>query len=179
VNDESQNRRPPPPAPHDPSNRCLQASPALLEATVAILRANELVESACMWLGTLDENGNGMACAVAVPKQVSAPRNYKVPADAMLEVSATCKARGWTIVGAIHSHPGRGVTHSLYDDLMTPSRRAVSLVVPSYGRWTGPWPTGLGVHEFQGGYWHRLSDADAARRVAMRGDLPCEVLDLR
>jgi hypothetical protein len=80
----------------------------------------------------------------------------------------------------IHTHPGLGVEHSRYDDAHANSRRALSVVLPFYGRWHGVWPRGIGVHEFQSSYWHLLSDADAGRRVAIGGaGIPARLVDLR
>ncbi|MGR5354382.1 Mov34/MPN/PAD-1 family protein, partial [Vibrio sp. DNB22_19_2] len=80
-----------------------------------------MVESACLWLGSLDSVGNGLVKAVVVPMQINRPQNYSVPGEAMMKVAELARAQGWTVVGAIHSHPGVGVEHSSYDDEMTPS----------------------------------------------------------
>jgi hypothetical protein len=37
--------------------------------------------------------------------------------------------------------------------------------VPKYGRWSGRWPKGIGVHECQNGYWYQLADGDAVQRI--------------
>ena len=83
------------------------------------------------------------------------------------------------MVGAIHSHPGVFVEHSRFDDDMTPSRRAVSIVFPCYGNWHAPWPKSLGVHSYSGNYWHLLSDADAAQRVSVDDGAQAIWMDLR
>jgi hypothetical protein len=62
---------------------------------------------------------------------------------------------------------------------MTPSRRAVSIVFPNYGRWAGPWPRMLGIHEYIGDYWHLLPSADAASRAMFAADGDIEFFDLR
>lgn len=117
--------------------------------------------------------------AVVVPMQINRPQNYSVPGEAMMKVAELARAQGWTVVGAIHSHPGVGVEHSSYDDEMTPSRRAVSIVFPRYGKWSGPWPRGLGVHEYFQGYWHLLSDEHAQSRVALSDGPEAPIFDLR
>lgn len=102
-----------------------------------------------------------------------------VPGQAMVQVAQLARPHGWTVVGAIHSHPGLNVEHSTYDDEMTPSRKAVSLVVPQYGHWTGPWPRGLGVHEYFEKYWHLLTDEQARKRVHLSDAAQVPAFDLR
>lgn len=97
----------------------------------------------------------------------------------MLEVAAVARPQNLTIVGAVHSHPGRGVEHSRYDDQMTPSRRALSIVFPHYGRWSGSWARGVGVHEYIDKYWHLLPEEDAQRRVVFSDNVLVKVVDLR
>ena len=65
-------------------------------------------------------------------------------ANAIADASGVTRARGWVAVGQLHSHPGRDVEHSWYDDENAISTRIVSIVVPGYAR--GPsdprsWPT--------------------------------------
>jgi proteasome lid subunit RPN8/RPN11 len=40
------------------------------------------------------------------------------PQASLLKVAELARAQGWTVVGAIHSHPGIDVEHSSYDDEM-------------------------------------------------------------
>lgn len=171
--------RPRPPTSYTPSGKVLTVPATALAETIAKLRRERTTEAACMWLGLLDDDGNGTVTAVVVPKQINRPYNYIVPAAAVMEVSRIARARGWTVVGAVHSHPGSIVEHSTYDDEMTPSRRAVSLVMPSYGDWRRPWPQGIGVHEYADKYWHLLSDEHARKRVTLADGLAYEMLDLR
>ena len=179
MNDETLLWRPQPPSPYVPTGKMLTVSAQTVSRTAAVLRSAGMVESACLWLGALDEEGNGLVEAVVSPAQINRPRNYAVPGEAMLQVAALARKRGWTVVGAVHSHPGIGVEHSCHDDEMTPSRRAVSIVMPRYGHWAGPWPRGLGVHEYFENYWHLLSDEHAQRRVALSDGPEGQVFDLR
>lgn len=177
--DESILWRPKPPSQYVPTGKLLTLPAATLARTAEVLRSSGMVESACVWLGTLDENGNGMVKAMAIPMQVNRPRNYLVPGESMLKVAELARRQDWTLIGAIHSHPGDSVEHSRYDDEMTPSRRAVSIVIPRYGRWEGPWPVGLGVHEYAEKYWHLLSDEHAKLRVRLSEAAECPTFDLR
>lgn len=171
--------RPPPPSPYAPTGKVLTVPAQTLLRTAMLLRSAGPVESACLWLGSLDDDGHGLVDGLVIPAQVNRPRNYAIPGEAMLKVAALARARGWTVVGAIHSHPGASVEHSTYDDEMTPSRRAVSIVVPAYGRWSGPWPHGLGVHEYFEKHWHLLPDEHARRRVILSDAPEVPTFDLR
>ena len=97
----------------------------------------------------------------------------------MQEVAVVARPRKWTLVAAVHSHPGNSVEHSEYDDEMAPSRSALSLVFPNYGTWQGIWPSGVGVHEFIDNYWHLLPAADAIKRVVIVNDIGSQLFDLR
>lgn len=171
--------RPRPPSRYVPTGKVLTLSAQALARTAAVLRSAGAAESACLWLGSLDESASGVVKALVVPTQTNRPRNYSVPGEAMLKVAELARARGWTVVGAVHSHPGIGVEHSRYDDEMTPSRRAVSIVMPRYGHWSGPWPRGLGVHEYFEKYWHLLSDEHARQRVVISDSREIQAFDLR
>jgi proteasome lid subunit RPN8/RPN11 len=179
MNDESLLWRPHPPSPYVPTGKVLAVPASTLDRTIALLRSAGAVESACLWLGSLDDRGNGHVYAIVVPRQVNRPRNYSVPSAAMLEVADFARPRGWTVVGAVHSHPGQGVEHSRHDDRMTPSRRAVSIVAPYYGRWSGQWPRSLGVHEYFENYWHLLADSDARKRIVLFDTPDAQIFDLR
>jgi len=55
---------------------------------------------------------------------------------------------------------------------MASSRKSLSLVFPAYGKWTAPFPQGVGVHEWQSDYWHLLDERTATRRVVtINGDV--------
>lgn len=179
MNDETMLWRPPPPSPYVPTGKVLTVPEATLARTGALLRAAGRVEAACLWLGDIDDSGNSTVKALVIPTQINRPRNYLVPGDAMLKVAECARAHGWTVVGAIHSHPGDGTEHSRYDDEMTPSRRAVSIVFPRYGDCSGRWPHGLGVHEYSERYWHLLSEEHARLRVALSDGPEVPVHDLR
>jgi len=179
MNDEALLRRPPPPSNYVPTGKVLTVPSQTLARTSMALCAAGMRESACLWLGTLDDDGTGVVKALVLPKQANRPCNYSVSGEAMLQVADLARAHGWTVVGAVHSHPGYGVEHSRYDDEMTPSRRAVSIVFPAYGRWSGPWPRGLGAHEYFEKYWHLLSHEHARKRVALSDADEAPLIDLR
>lgn len=171
--------RAPPPTPYVWGGQVLSVSAATVALTSAALRSAGAVEAACVWLGPMDSEGNAQVAAVIMPRQMNRARNYVIAGDAVLEVANYGRSQGWTVVGAVHSHPGPSVEHSTYDDEMTPSRRAVSIVFPCYGNWVGPWPRGLGVHAFAARYWHFLTEAEAERRVRIDNGQQALWKDLR
>lgn len=173
--------RPPPPGPYRLPAAVLTLPRAVLEQTLGVFRrsAARLLEACCFWYGLRTDGGSASALAVVAPKQRNSWGNYSVPAAAVSEMAAATRPRGWVNLAQVHTHPGPGVEHSRYDDGHANSRRALSIVLPCYGRWQGPWPLGVGVHEFQDDYWHLLSEADAALRVAVAEAGDAELLDLR
>ncbi len=152
-----------------------------LELTLAVFRrtAARGVEACCYWYGVREDGGGATVYSVVVPKQRNTRGNYFVPSASVAEMAAATRPRGWLNLSQVHTHPGSGVEHSRYDDAHANSRRALSAVFPFYGLWKGPWPVGVGVHEFQDDYWHLLPEADAALRVVVTDAGDAELLDLR
>jgi proteasome lid subunit RPN8/RPN11 len=179
ITDGSAMFRHAPLTPYRASGKITRVPLNALSATIQMLRAARNVEAACFWLGVFDEVGNGSVEAVVVPNQINHARNYEVPSQAMLDVAAVARQNKWTIVGAVHSHPGQSVEHSQYDDQMTPSRRALSIVFPHYGKWSGPWARGVGAHEYIDEHWHLLPEGDAERRIEFLNNQTAQLIDLR
>jgi hypothetical protein len=169
--------RPPPPAPYRPNMTVLEVPVDAVEATVALLRAAGNRECGLFWYGARAD-GSGIVTSVRVPRQRMTPFNYHVTPLAMSEMGASL-ADDLRPLAQVHSHPGKCVEHSLYDDEMASSRRALSVVFPNYGRLTQQLPDGVGVHEWQGGYWHLLSPADARARVRLVPRTNVERVDFR
>ena len=181
LEEEDWLRRPCPPGPYRLPGAVLAVPGDALWQTIAVFRGTAVrgVEACCFWYGIRAEDGGGVVHAVLVPKQRNTRGNYLVPAAAVVEMAAATRPRGWVNLAQVHTHPGRGVEHSRYDDAHANSRRALSIVFPSYGLWRGPWPVGVGVHEFQDDYWHLLLEPDAALRVVVAARGGSELLDLR
>jgi hypothetical protein len=173
--------RPPPPGPYRLPAAVLTVPRAALEHTLAVFRgsAARRLEACCFWYGHRTDGGGGVVLAVVVPKQRNSWGNYFVPAAAVAEMAAATRPRHWVNLAQVHTHPGVGVEHSLYDDGHANSRRALSVVLPCYGRWQGPWPMRVGVHEFQEDYWHLLTETEARLRVAVVDAGGAQLLDLR
>ena len=177
----------------EPELPSLSIAPDALRLTGSILREAGRFESCCFWFGPRGSAGSGTVTAIVIPDQENRPGNYHVTAEAMLQVAAAVRDRGWRNLAQIHSHPGDDVHHSTYDDQMANSRRALSLVFPRYGyftsawRWRGwlwcLWPTEfpgtIGVHAFVRNRWAYLDPREraAAIRIAFVGGP--EIIDLR
>lgn len=158
--------RPPPPCPYQPGGARLVVSTAAVAATGSLLQRAGRRESGLFWYGSKDADGNGHVMYVVAPRQHMGWANYYVPPDAMTQI-VTGLPDGWKPLAQVHSHPGHHVEHSNYDDRMVSSRRALSLVFPFYGRTSGTFPSGIGVHECQNGYWYLLDFATARNRVVL------------
>lgn len=170
-------RRPPPPRPYELGSDKLVVPQNAIVATLELLQRAGNRESGLFWYG-LREPGVASVRIVIAPRQIMRPRSYEVLPDAMREVDElleeTCKP-----IAQVHSHPSEAVEHSAYDDTQIISRRAMSIVVPRYGRGRMEWPSSFGIHEYQAGYWHHLCDEDAAVRVVVDSDYELILRDLR
>jgi hypothetical protein len=128
--------------------------------------------------GDRNSNGDTLVRAVVVPRQENHWGNYHVSADAMGEVALATNDTDWVNIAQLHTHPGAWVDHSPYDDRVANSVRAISVVIPGYGRDASSWPSFLGVHEWQEGYWHRLDSAASAKRMKVVDDAGVQLIDL-
>ena len=127
-------------------------------------------------------SGNGDADAVralVVPQQEGHRARYHVPHAAIAAASAATIDHGWVTLAQLHSHPSGDVEHSWYDDRHAVSVRAISLVLPFYGRDPDDWPARIGVHEHQDGWWHLLTAEQAAARISFADDALLQIIDLR
>lgn len=170
--------RPMPFCAYKPSDRRLHLPANALEITLGYLRCVGSHESCVFWYGHRTELGDGEVAAIFAPQQRMTWGNYDVSAAAMSHMLGHVKD-DWRPLAQIHSHPGKMVEHSSYDDQMVSSRRILSIVFPFYGRWNGLWPNHIGVHEWQENYWHLLSDVDASKRVQLSESAPIVAKDLR
>lgn len=158
--------RPPPLQPYRPVAAQLFVPAAAVEATIELLCRAGKRESGAFWYGRRTDAGAGTVAYVAAPRQRMFWGNYSVGPEALAEIVNGLEPE-WRPLAQVHSHPGAGVEHSNYDDRVISSRRAVSLVFPYYGRLVQAFPTGIGVHEWQDGYWHLLEHPFAQHRVVV------------
>lgn len=137
-------------------------------------------EAFALLYGTRSATGGDpdAVCALVVPQQLGYRGRYLVPHAAMAAASAATSSCGWVTLGQVHSHPSGNVEHSWYDDRHAVSMRAISIVLPYYGRYPGIWPGQTGVHEHQDGWWHLLDAPQAAARVTLAA-APLQIIDLQ
>jgi hypothetical protein len=177
VENEDESCRPAPLRPYQPGSDRLRLPASALTATLSLLQRAGRRESGLFWYGTKDAVGNARVAYVVAPRQRMTWGNYLVSAEALAEVVHRLPD-DWKPLAQVHSHPGLRIEHSIYDDRMASSRRALSLVFPCYGDLREKFPGTVGVHEFQNDYWYLLDAENAARRVTVcDGDV--KVDDLR
>jgi JAB domain-containing protein similar to deubiquitination enzymes len=144
-------------------------------------QARARLEAGALLYGTRG-SGDGAADTVhglVIPQQEGSRARYHVPHAAIAAASAATIDRGWVTVAQLHSHPAADVEHSWYDDRHAVSVRAISIVLPFYGRDPGHWPGRIGVHEYQDGWWHLLTAGQAAARISFAENAPLHIIDLR
>jgi hypothetical protein len=166
MESEDEFLRPPPACPYRAVDLRLRVPGAAVTATLELLRRASRRESGIFWYGPRDEPGNGTVAYVVAPRQRMSWGNYNVSTQQLAEVVYRLPD-DWKPLVQAHSHPGLRVEHSNYDDRMVSSRRALSLVFPSFGWGTGMFPSGVGVHEWQNDYWHLLDPTSAERRIVL------------
>lgn len=177
---EIEERRRPPETAYQSGRQVLRVPSPALAITLKIFQSAAPYECCCFWYGVRDvADIEAEVRAVIVPRQRQARRNYLVPVDSVRDVQQRVAPLSVVNLAQVHSHPGADTEHSIYDDEMANSRRALSIVIPHYGHWQSDWPIGIGVHEFQRGYWHRLDDRTAGHRVAVADGPEVTFLDCR
>ena len=119
-----------------------------------------------------------MVHALVIPDQDRHRAHYRMPPESIAAASAATRAYGWVTLAQVHSHPGEHVEHSWYDDRHAISIRAVSFVLPDYGRHACDWLARAGVHDYQNDWWHQLTAKQAAARVSFM-NAPLQIVDLR
>jgi len=106
--------------------------------------------------------------SVIVPLQRVAPGRYEILPEGVRMMGKALRRHGLVNVAQVHTHPGRWVDHSPWDDTHSFSLRdgAVSIVWPEYGR-VLPVMDLWGVHVCRGGKWQKLDPAAAGRRLVI------------
>lgn len=175
--DEDFLKRPPAPRPYMAGPAVLHIPPSAVVATRSLLQRAGRKEACVFWFG--EKNGEASVVkSVRAPEQRCMPGNYHVEVEWMSNMVRNMPA-GWRPLAQIHSHPGVNTEHSRYDDKMISSRKILSLVFPTYGVPSAPWPRGVGIHEWQSDYWHMLAPVYADRRIKLMDDCSIEVKDFR
>jgi hypothetical protein len=171
-----------PPEPYQPSGQHLQLPASLPETVSAALAwaVEAELEAGVLLYGVRAQQAgdSDVVRALAIPEQIGCHAHYRMPHAAIAAASSATRPYGWVTVGQVHSHPGEDVEHSWYDDRHAISIKAMSFVLPNYGRDPDDWLARIGIHEYSNDWWHRLTVEQAAARVSF-ADAPLELLDLR
>lgn len=124
--------------------------------------ANTGVEAGCYWYGLRTSDGVALASVVGVPRQKNTPGNFAVDAD---DLACLAQAATWSTlvcVAQVHTHPGRCIRHSDFDNDNAVSVKVLSIVIPHYGK--GPVPfDSIGVHRYEDGRWRCLQGDEVGR----------------
>lgn len=178
MDDEDISARPKPPLPYRAGPAVLRVPSEAVRATCLLLQRAGARESGVFWYGTREEGGISRVRLAVAPRQTMAKFNYHVDAEAVAEIVRNLSP-AWRPLAQVHSRPGKLVEHSRYDDRMIMSKRVLSLVFPRYGNAApAAFPVGVGVHEYQNGYWHLLDEASARARVELE-EGEAQTADLR
>jgi proteasome lid subunit RPN8/RPN11 len=171
-----------PPQPYQQPGRHLHLPTALPQAVSAAFAgaAGARQEAGALLYGVRGtEAGQAdVVYALVLPAQAGHRTHYRIPPESIAAASAATRARGLVTLGQVHSHPGQDIEHSWYDDRHAISTRAVSIVLPNYGRKAHDWLARAGVHDYQDDWWHLLTAEQAAERVSFT-DTPLQIIDLR
>lgn len=169
--------RPRPRMPYKPGSAVLIVSSDAVAATHDLLQKAGRNEACVFWYG---ERGSEISqvYSVRAPQQQSNRGNYHVEPENMGEMVRSLPD-GWRPLAQIHSHPGHGTEHSTYDDKMISSRNILSIVFPFYGKRASPWPSGIGVHEWQAEYWHMLTPRQVLTRLRLGEQKGLDIRDFR
>lgn len=136
------------------------------------------VESACFWYGIREDNVETVK-AVGIVDQKNHKGFFEIPSEGLIDMASCLEDTGWTNLAQIHTHPGKNVEHSGYDDIYVNSRRALSLVLPLYGKPQRDFLSCVGVHQFHSDYWHLLKHNDKMKRVKVIGNEKGVIIDAR
>jgi proteasome lid subunit RPN8/RPN11 len=128
-------------------------------------------EGVALWPGTLA----GGVCEIGdpiVPRQLTAPRMYQIPADESFRIIKTVAKQNLVIPIQIHSHPGSAY-HSEADDeyAFLQHLNAISIVVPNFGFFdAGDFLANAVFYSLRGPeLWELMDDAEVSRRFIFEG----------
>ncbi|MEQ8719628.1 MAG: hypothetical protein RLO52_22060 [Sandaracinaceae bacterium] len=122
-----------------------------------------------VFLGGLETAHGAVGMTALSPRAVTTYGSFSTDTEANTDVVIELARAGLTLVGQVHSHPGRWVDHSDGDDegALVRFEGYWSLVVPEFAR-EGMRPLGrCGVHVFRGGEFRRLTPEAVGARLQL------------
>jgi hypothetical protein len=107
-----------------------------------------------------------IATTLALPNAEMHPTYFTVSGDAMSEAGQHFRRFGMERLAQVHTHPGRDVRHSPFDDENAYSQLngAVSLVLPQHAR-LRPELSDCGVHVRDDRGWRRMSARETEQMI--------------
>jgi len=109
-----------------------------------------------------------IATTLTLPNAEMYPGHFTVSGNAMSEAGKHFRAFQIQRLAQVHTHPGRDVRHSPFDDDNAYSQMddALSIVIPQHAR-TRPELTECGVHIRDANGWRRLGTKEITNRIVM------------
>ena len=159
-------------------------SDQIIPKTTEILQEYASIESAhegfVYWCGNITSKEAKITTVIA-PKTSSSYGRVSTSHASNFEFIKELNKRGLVHIAQVHSHPTNWVDHSEGDDHWAPFRSEglVSIVVPNFGT-TGMIPLQkCGIHRFENGFFHRLSNNDVKRYFKITSKIDFEFVELR
>jgi proteasome lid subunit RPN8/RPN11 len=138
---------------------------AVLEPTLCALQQfrdeRSAHEGVVYWAGKTHAD-EWIVTTCIVPEAITTCGSFRTTAASNAHVVALLAAADLVLLAQVHSHPGSAVDHSAGDDrdALMPYESFLSVVVPHYGR-TTLWPMKhCGIHRFEKGRFHRLTNRE-------------------
>ncbi len=118
------------------------------------------------YIDGVEVQGTRVATTVTLPNAELHPTYFTVSGEAMSEAGQHFRKFGLQRIAQVHTHPGRRVDHSRFDDDNAYSQLdgAVSIVLPSHARHR-PGLLDCGVHVREVDGWRMLSAQELCRLI--------------
>jgi len=112
------------------------------------------------------ENDVSIATTLTLPNAAMHTAYFTVSGEAMSQAGQHFRPHGMQRLAQVHTHPGRDVRHSRFDDENAYSQMdgAISIVLPSHAR-RRPELTECGVHVRDEREWRRLGVQEIDRTI--------------
>lgn len=159
-------------------------SDQVIQKTTDVLQEYASIETSheglVYWCGSITSR-EAKITAVIAPKTSSNYGRVSTSHSSNFEFIKELNKRGLVYIAQVHSHPTDWVDHSDGDNYWAPFRSEglVSIVVPNFGT-TGMIPLQkCGVHRFENGSFHRLSNKDVKQSFKIHSKKDFEFVELR
>jgi hypothetical protein len=109
-----------------------------------------------------------IAVTLTFPNAAMHPTCFTVSGDAMSEAGKHFRQFGMQRLAQVHTHPGRDVRHSPFDDenAYCQMDRSLSIVIPRHARYE-PNLESCGIHVRDAAGWRRLTTKEIVRAIVL------------